>query len=58
MLLVIRNVLGQEFYSKGFVLDKGLFITTVCLSSEIHAGIYFIIASSEECVLEKKIIIK
>ena len=58
VLLVIRNMLGQEFYSKGVVLDNGLFIQSVNLSGKLAPGIYMVIASGDDRIYEKKIVIE
>ena len=58
VLLVIRNILGQEFYSKGFILENDLFVQSVNLSGQLAPGIYFVVASSDDRIFEKKVVIK
>jgi hypothetical protein len=58
VLLVIRNILGQEYYSKGFILGNELFVQSVSLSGKLPAGVYMVTASSDNRILEKRIVIK
>jgi hypothetical protein len=57
LLLVVRNTLGQEFYSKGFVLDSDRFFQPLDLSDVLTPGIYMVIASSDDRVFSKRIVV-
>ena len=57
LLIVVRNVLGQEFYSNGFVLDTDFFVQPMELSGILTPGIYLVIASSDDHVFSRRIII-
>lgn len=57
VLLVLRDVAGKEFYSKLFLnIEKGQLIG-IPISNEIPAGTYLIIATSENQIYSKKLII-
>jgi hypothetical protein len=58
VLLVIRNILGQEYYSKGFIIENGSFVQAINLTDKLSPGVYMIVASSDDRIHEKKIIIK
>ncbi len=57
-LLVIRDVLGRVYYSKGFIFNNNLFIQDINLSDKLSPGLYLVTAASDDTVLEKRIIIK
>ena len=56
--LVVRDLLGKEFYSKGFILDDDVFVQSLNLSGKLSPGVYFITASSDRFSVEKKIVIR
>ncbi len=58
ILLIIRNILGQEFYSKGFILGNELFIQRFNLSGKLPAGLYLVTALSDENMRMQRIIVK
>ena len=58
VLLIIRDVLGKEYYSKGMILDKGMTIQSISLSEKLPAGIYVVAASSDDDVAQQRIVIK
>jgi hypothetical protein len=58
LLLVVRNTFGQEFYSKGFLLDNDRFFQPLDLSAVLTPGIYMVIASSDDRVFSKRIVVR
>lgn len=58
LLIVVRNVLGQEFYSKEFILDKDLLVQPIELSNVLNPGMYLVVASSDDCIFSKRIVVK
>jgi hypothetical protein len=58
VLLIVRDALGREFYSKVLLLDNDDFTQAIDLSGKIPSGIYMVTASSDDRVLEKKIVIR
>ena len=58
VLLSIRNILGQEFYQKEFILENEHFIQPLNLSGKLAPGVYFVTTSSDDRILEKKTVIK
>ncbi len=57
-LIVVRDVLGKEYYSKTVVLENGNYFFSFEHSEETPSGIYFITASSNNSFVNKKIVIK
>lgn len=57
LLIVVRNFLGQEFYSKGFILDSNHLIQPIDLSGILAPGIYLVVASSDDRVFSKRIVV-
>lgn len=59
ILIVVVNVTGEEMFSKVYVSDlQGEVLEAIDLEGRLSAGTYFIIASSDSKVYNKKIIIK
>jgi hypothetical protein len=58
MLVVIRNVQGEEFYSKAFVYSQDDEVLIVTPSTTIPPGNYLIVASSNNKYFSQKIVIK
>ena len=59
ILIVVVNVTGEEMFSKVYVSDlQGEILQAIDLEGRLPAGTYFIIASSDTKVYNKKIIIK
>ncbi len=58
VLLIIRNVLGSELYSKEILPDSDNSVQPLELSGLLAPGVYMISASSEDKMLEKKIVIR
>lgn len=57
ILIILRDVLGKEYYSNGWILKSGQLIHSLDFSY-LPAGIYCILASSSSGILEKRIIIE
>ncbi len=57
-LIVIRDMLGKEFYSNVIILTNDSETLAIDPSGKLSAGIYMVIASSDDAILEKKLIIK
>ncbi|MBI4931015.1 MAG: T9SS type A sorting domain-containing protein [Bacteroidetes bacterium] len=55
VLIVIRDVLGDEFYSKIISDNSGTYIFS--LNNELSPGIYFITASTDEKLVSSKIVV-
>jgi hypothetical protein len=58
VLVVMRDIAGREVYSKVIISTSGNYITAIDPEKKITAGTYFVIASSENILMSKKIIIK
>jgi hypothetical protein len=58
MLVVIRNVQGEEFYSKAFVYSQDDEVLVVTPSSTIPPGNYLVVASSNNKFYSQKIVVK
>ena len=57
LLVVVRNCLGQEFYSMGFIVDTDMFIQPIELCGTLTPGMYLVIASSDDRVFSKRILV-
>lgn len=58
VFLVIRDMLGQELYSNGFVPDNDLFIQSINLSNKLAPGVYMIFASCDGRAFKGRIVIE
>ena len=58
VLIVIRGVKGQEFYSKVNLSLENNQLVAVPICSEIPAGLYLVTASSENQIYSQKLLIK
>jgi len=56
--VTVRNILGQEFYAKEFLLDKDFPAQPVSLSGTIAPGVYTVTASSKANVFVRRIVIQ
>lgn len=58
ILIVIRDIKGEEFYSKAILhYEEGLLIA-VPIDKEIPSGLYLITASSENQIYSQKLVVK
>lgn len=58
VLIVVRDLLGREFYSKVIILANDKEVIAIDPSGNIAAGIYLVVATSNDNIYEKKIVIK
>lgn len=58
ILLVLRDILGREVYSKQIVAPSGSFIANVTPESNLAQGLYVITASSNDKSISRKIVVK
>ena len=58
MLVVVRDLQGREFYSKVIILGSDKEVIAIDPSGKLASGIYFIVATSDNNIYEKKIVIK
>lgn len=58
VLVVVRDIQGKEFYSKVHITSENNQLVAVDPDHKIAAGVYLIIASSENKIYSKKLIIK
>ena len=58
ILVVVRDLQGKEFYSKAFITIENQEFIGVPIDESIPKGIYLIIASSENSIYSKKLIVK
>lgn len=58
VLIVIRDVIGREYYSKAYLVNEKNTIYAVSLTDKLPSGTYLITASSDENVLSKKIVVR
>ena len=58
ILVVLRDIAGKEYYSKVEIVKSGSVVKAIPISEEIAPGIYLVIASSNESIHSKKIVIQ
>lgn len=58
VLVVLRDLLGKEHYSKVLILSADSEVLAVDREGKLAAGVYIVIASSNDTIYEKKIVIK
>ena len=58
VLIVVRDVQGKEFYSKVVITSSDTEVIAVDPSGKLASGIYFVIATSDSNIFEKKIVIR
>jgi len=58
ILVVVRDLQGEEFYSKAFITIENQEFIGLPIDESIPKGIYIIVASSENSIYSKKLIIK
>lgn len=58
VLVVVRDVVGREFYSKVVVMANASEVIAIDPAGKIAAGIYVVVAASHDSVYEKRIVIK
>jgi hypothetical protein len=56
--LIIRNLLGQIYYSKGFVMEENSYTQFIDLSGELTPGVYMVTVLDGQHVFSKKIVIQ
>lgn len=58
ILIVIRDLKGEEFYSKVTLINEGGLFIAIPIEKIIPAGVYLVTASSESQIYNQKLIIK
>lgn len=58
ILIVIRDIKGQEYYSKANIVMEGNDFIAIPIANDIPAGIYLVTATSENQIYNQKLIIK
>jgi len=58
VLVIVRDLLGKEHYSKAIILHDNGYTLAVDLSNKLSAGVYLVTASSQNKLYRKKIVIQ
>lgn len=58
VLIVLRSVTGQEYYSKAIIKQEDNALIAVPIDKEIPSGMYVVTASSENQIYNQKLLIK
>ena len=58
MLIVVKDLLGQEFYSQVILLSNDTEAFAIDPSGKLAAGVYFVVATSNDAIYKKKLVIK
>ncbi|MBW6483665.1 MAG: T9SS type A sorting domain-containing protein [Vicingaceae bacterium] len=58
ILVVVRDLQGKEFYTKAFITIENQEFIGVPIDASIPVGIYIIVATSENSIYSKKLIVK
>lgn len=57
-LIVVRDLQGKEFYSKIVLVASDKEVFAIDTQGKLAAGIYFVVASSDDTIYKKKIVVK
>ncbi len=58
VLVVVRDILGQEYYSKVILVEDGSYTFALDKQSRLPAGVYLVIATSNDKYLSRKITVE
>lgn len=58
VLIVLRDIKGEEFYSKVFLKYEDKSLIAIPIDKTIPSGVYLVTASSENQIYNQKLIIK
>ena len=58
VLVVLRDISGREFYSKVEVIESGQALKVMPITHDIPAGVYLVIASSNDSIYSKRLVIE
>ena len=58
VLIVLRDIKGEEYYSKAFLHTEDGLLIAVPIDKEIPSGLYLITASSENQIYSQKLVIR
>lgn len=58
VLIVVRDLLGKEFYSKVIVMANDKEVIAIDPSGKLAPGVYVVVATSNDTIYEKKLVIK
>lgn len=58
VLIVVRDVLGKEYYSNVIVMENNVQVVAVDPEHKLAPGIYIIVATSRDEIYEKKLVVK
>jgi len=58
ILLVVKDLLGREFYSRVVIVSNDKEVIAIDPSGKLAEGIYIVVATSDNNIYEKKIVIK
>ena len=58
VLVVLRDIAGREFYSKVEVLQSGEELRVMPITHDIPAGVYLVIASSNNSIYSKRLVVE
>ena len=58
VLLVLHDVMGNEVYTKALINETGTVTLSIDMREKLSAGVYFVIASSNDKYISKKIIVR
>ena len=58
VIVVVRDMLGREYYSKVILLSSDQSVIAVDTEGKLASGVYLVVATSNDNIYEKKIVIK
>jgi len=58
VMVVVRNLQGQEFYSKVILISSDREAIAIDASGNLASGVYFVVATSNDAIYKKKIVIR
>lgn len=58
VLVLVHDMKGNEFYSKVYLVGKGDNLKAITLDHYLSAGIYLVVAASDENLVSRKIVVE
>ncbi|HLP12340.1 MAG TPA: T9SS type A sorting domain-containing protein [Flavobacteriales bacterium] len=58
VLIVVRDIQGRSYFSKVYVVNEHSNVVAVLLDQQLAAGTYLVVASTEDNLVSKRIVVK
>ncbi len=58
VVVIVRDIMGKEYYSTVLIAENNKEVIAIDPAGKLASGIYFVVATSDNTIYEKKLIIK